>query len=201
MADHLNAPVTQVRHGDCVAKVASPAFDLDALLKEGGEGRWIEDTVCSGLGGVDDVLQSSSVSIKACGEKLQAGWHDELAFLVTFWPFFGPPLRPLPPAVGCFYIANSHLSECSHLPTYCTMPNEPVKPLAGSKAGYVLVQQPSWRLYREWLFVFKKKKRTQRCGCPTPFHRCTNKILAPSSLKKFSGCSALKLGTKIKIGQ
>lgn len=56
VADHLDAPVAQVCDRDGVAEVASAAFDLDTLLKEGSECRWIEDAICRGLGGVDDVL-------------------------------------------------------------------------------------------------------------------------------------------------
>ena len=56
----LNLAIAEVRHGDAVAEVAGPAFDLDSLLQKQGKRGRVEDAVGRGLAGVDDVLLHES---------------------------------------------------------------------------------------------------------------------------------------------
>ena len=58
MCNDFDAPIGEVGDGNVVAEVAGAAVNLDALLKEGGEGGWVEDAVLGWLGGVDDELDT-----------------------------------------------------------------------------------------------------------------------------------------------
>jgi len=113
MRDHLNPAIAEVRYIDGVAEVAGSAFDFDALLKERGEGRWVEDAVLRWLGRVDDVLLGDLLALlRSALQATAAGGR----FLLLF------------------------LSTCSQ--AYCTMPKLPLKASAGGIARYVLVLQP-----------------------------------------------------------
>lgn len=114
VSDDLDAAVTEVGDGDALAEVAGEAVNLDALLQEGGEGAGVEDTVVHGLGGVDDELFARFVlaTFAVFGGHVAAHWSRECVlrtFLVIFWFFLGPPLRPPPPAVGFFCVGLSIL--------------------------------------------------------------------------------------------
>lgn len=56
MRNHLDLALASLADLDGVAKVASAALDLDAVVEELLEGGGIEDLVVDGLGAVDDVL-------------------------------------------------------------------------------------------------------------------------------------------------
>ena len=56
MSNDLDIALTLLGDLDVVAKVASPAVDLDAVVKELLEGGDIEDLVVRGLRAVDDEL-------------------------------------------------------------------------------------------------------------------------------------------------
>lgn len=82
-------------------------------------------------------------------------------FLVIFWFFLGPPLRPPPPAVGLFYIAES--GQILALKPTALRTGNSFKSSVGSKARYVLVRQPFLRFdlkfeRRRVLFFWKRKE-------------------------------------------
>lgn len=157
MGDDLDAAIAEVGDVDGVAEVAGQAVDLDALLQEGGEGGRVEDAVLGRLGGIDHELYHCAEPVSISFPQTRRLFTPKAAARVG--AYLLGDLLVLPRATlqaataGGRSLLHSGIVSVKPSPTYCAdaiwSADKPVKASrqAGSKARYVLVQQPLCRSF------------------------------------------------------